>query len=92
MENDDYIDCKFICGVADEGIMKSDRLKLGLVIMRHSFLSLDMNNIEYWVINCVMFVIIKCKNINICLHNVQLQCLKAVFEYAIEPMEICLHK
>ena len=39
-----------------------------------------------------MFVIIKCKNINIYLHNVQLQCLKAVFEYAIEPMEICLHK
>ena len=92
MENDDYIDCKFICGVADEGIMKSDKLKLGLVIMRHSSLSLDMNNIEYWVINCIMFVIIKCKNINNCLHNVQLQCLKAVFEYAIEPMEICLYK
>ena len=118
MEKSNYTDCKFICGVADKGIMKSDRLEWGLIIMqhrhsslsldmkyieyrvincrhviiRHSSLSLDMNNIEYRVINCIMFVIIKCKNINICLHNVQLQCLKAVFEYAIEHMEICLHK
>ena len=92
LEEDDYTDYKFIFGVTKEGIMKSDRLKLGLFIIRHSSLSLDMNNIEYWVINWVKFVIIKCKNINIYLHNVQLQCLKAVFEYAIEPMEICLHK
>ena len=69
LEEDDYTDYKFICGVTDEGIMKSDRLKLGLVIMRYSSLSIDMNNIEYWVINCIMFVIIKCKNINIYLHN-----------------------
>ena len=27
LEKDDYTDCKFICSVADEGIMKSDRLK-----------------------------------------------------------------
>ena len=27
LEKDDYTDCKFICRVADEGIMKSDRLK-----------------------------------------------------------------
>ena len=26
-EKDDYINCKFICGVANEGIMKSDRPK-----------------------------------------------------------------
>ena len=42
-----YTDCKFICGVADEGIMKSDRLKLRLVIMRHSSLPLDVKYIEY---------------------------------------------
>ena len=47
LEEDDYTDYKFICGVANEGIMKSDRLKLGLVIMRHSSLSLDMKCIEY---------------------------------------------
>ena len=72
--------------------MKSDRLKLELVIMRYSSLSLDMKYIGYWVINCIMFVIIKCKNINIYLHNVQLQCFKAVMEYTIEPMDIFLHK
>ena len=27
LEKDDYTDCKFICGIADEGIMKSDRSK-----------------------------------------------------------------
>ena len=69
LEEDDYTDYKFICGVTGEGIMKSDRLKLGLVIMRYSSLSIDMKCIEYWVINCIMFVIIKCKNINIYLHN-----------------------
>ena len=71
MKNDDYIDCKFICGIAKEG-MKSDRPKWELVIIGHSSLSLDMNNIEHWVINWVMFVIIKYKNINIYFHNVQL--------------------
>ena len=25
-------------------------------------------------------------------HKVHLQCFKAVMEYAIEPMEMCLHK
>ena len=87
-----YTDCKFICGVADEGIMKSARLEWGIVIMRHSSLSLDMKYIEYWVINCVIVVLIKCKNINIYFHNVQLQCFKAVSECAIEAVEICLHK
>ena len=33
LEKDDYADCKFICGVIDEGIMKSDRLEWGLVTM-----------------------------------------------------------
>ena len=28
LEKDDYTDCKFICGSVDEGIMKSDRVKL----------------------------------------------------------------
>ena len=28
LEEDEYTDCKFICGSVDEGIMKSDRLKL----------------------------------------------------------------
>ena len=69
-----YTDFKVICGVADKGIMKSDRLKLRLVIMRHSSLSLGMKYIEYRVTNCIMFVIIKCKNINIYFHSVQLQC------------------
>ena len=27
LDKDDYTDCKFICGIADEGIMKSERLK-----------------------------------------------------------------
>ena len=87
-----YTDCKFICGVADEGVMKSNRPKWRLVVIRHSSLSLDMKYIEYRVINCVIFVLIKCKNITIYLYNVQLQCFKAVFKYAIEAMEICLHK
>ena len=39
-----------------------------------------------------MVVLIKCININIYFYNVHLQCLKAVMEYAIKPMEICLHK
>ena len=74
MEKSNYTDCKFICGVADKGIMKSDRLEWGLIIMqhRHSSLSLDMKYIEYRVINCILVVLIKCKNINIYLHNVQL--------------------
>ena len=56
LEKNDYTDCKFICGVADEGIMKSDRLKWGLVTIRHSSLSLDMKYIEYRVTNCIMAV------------------------------------
>ena len=56
MEKDDYTDCKFICGVADEGIMKSNKLKWGLVTIRHSSLSLDMKYIEYRVTNCIMAV------------------------------------
>ena len=56
LEKDDYTDCKFICGVADEGIMKSDRLKWGLATIRHSSLSLDMKYIEYRVTNCIMAV------------------------------------
>ena len=31
-----------------------------------------------------MVVLIKCTNVNICLHNVQMQCFKAVMEYKIE--------
>ena len=61
LEKSNYTDCKFICGVANEGIMKFDRLEWGLVIMRHSSLWLDMKYIEYRVINCVMVVLIKCK-------------------------------
>ena len=56
LEKDDYTDCKFICRVADEGIMKSDRLKWRLVTIRHSSLSLDMKYIEYSVTNCLMAV------------------------------------
>ena len=92
LEKSNCTDCKFICGVADEGIMKSARLEWGLVIMQHSSLSLDMKYIEDRVINCVMVVLIKCKNVNIYFHNVQLQCFKAVSDCAIEAMEICLHK
>ena len=92
LEKSNCTDCKFICGVADEGIMKSARLEWGIVIMRHSSLLLDMKYIEDRVINCVIVVLIKCKNINIYFHNVQLQCFKAVSECAIEAMEICLHK
>ena len=90
LEKDDYTDRKFICDVADEGIMKSDRLKWGLVTIRHSSLSLDIKYIEYRVTNCITAVQIKCININTYFYNVQLQCLKAFMEYAIEPMEICL--
>ena len=60
--------------------------------MRHSSLSLAMKCIENRVINYIMVVKIKCININIYFHNVQLQCFNAVMEYAIEPIEICLHK
>ena len=60
--------------------------------MRHSSLSLSMKYIENRVINYIMVVKIKCININIYLHYVQLQCFNAVMEYAIEPIEICLHK
>ena len=56
LEKDDYTDCKFICSVADEGIMKSDRLNWRLVTIRHSSLSLDMKYIEYRVTNCLMAV------------------------------------
>ena len=69
-----YTDCKVICGVVDKGIMKSDRLEWGLIIMRHSSSSLGMKYIEYRVTNCIMVVLIKCKNINIYFHSVQLQC------------------
>ena len=74
MQKSNYTDCKVICGVADEGIMKSDRLEWGVIIMQHRHISssLDMKYIEYRVINCIMVVLIKCKNINIYLHNVQL--------------------
>ena len=50
-----------------------------------------MKSIEKRVTNCVMVVLIKCINSNIYLHNVQLQCFRAFMEYAIEPVEICLH-
>ena len=70
--------------------MKSDRLKLELVITRYRSLLLDMKYIEYWVINCIMFVIIKCKNINIYLHNVQLQCFKAVFDIVLCLLLWCI--
>ena len=60
--------------------------------MQHDSLLLVMKYIENRVINCIMVVLIKCININIYLHNVQLQCFKAFMEYAIEPIEICLHK
>ena len=92
LEKDDYTDCKFICGSVDEGIMKSDRLKLEICCNGHSSLSLSMKYIENRVINYIMVVKIKCININIYLHYVQLQCFNAVMEYAIEPIEICLHK
>ena len=39
-----------------------------------------------------MIVFIKCKNVNIFLHNVQLQCFKAVMEYAIEPVKFFFRK
>ena len=60
--------------------------------MHHGSLLLVMKYIENRVNNCVMVVLIKCINSNIYLHNVQLQCFRAFTEYAIEPMEICLHK
>ena len=60
--------------------------------MRHSSLSFSMKYIENRVINYIMVVKLKCININIYLHNVQLQCFNAIMEYAIEPIEICLHK
>ena len=60
--------------------------------MQHGSLSLVMKYIENRVINCVIVVLIKCININIYLHNVQLQCFRASMEYAIEPNEIFLHK
>ena len=47
LEKSNYTDCKFKCGVADEGIMKSNRLKWRLVVIRHSSLSLDMKYIDY---------------------------------------------
>ena len=46
----------------------------------------------YWVINCIMIVLIQCKNVYIYLHNIHLQRLKIVMEYAIEPMEFFFHK
>ena len=64
----------------------------GLVIMHHGSLLLVMKYIKNRVINCVMVVLIKCINNNIYRHNAQLQCFRAFMEYAIEPMEICLHK
>ena len=39
-----------------------------------------------------MIVLIKCKNVYIYLHNIHLQRLKKVMEYAIEPMEFFFHK
>ena len=58
--------------------------------MWHSSLSLSMKCIENRVINCIIIVSLKCINVNICLHNVQMQCFKAVMEYTIEPIEIFL--
>ena len=55
-------------------------------------MSFSMKYIENGVINYIMVVKLKCININIYLHNVQLQYFNAVMEYAIEPIEICLHK
>ena len=75
---------KALCSLID--------LNGGCILIRHSSLSLDMKYIKYRVINCIMVVLIKCININIYLHNVQLQCFNVVMEYAIEPIEICLHK
>ena len=60
--------------------------------MRHSSLSFSMKYIENREINYTMVVKLKCININIYLHNILLQCFNAVMEYAIEPIEICLHK
>ena len=39
-----------------------------------------------------MIVFIKCKIVYIYLHDVQLQCLKAVMKYAIEPIKFFFHK
>ena len=64
----------------------------GLVIMHLGSLLLVIKYIKNRVINCVMVVLIKCINNNIYRHNAQLQCFKAFMEYAIEPVEICLHK
>ena len=47
MEKDEYIDCKLFCGIADDGIMKSDRPKWKLVLMRHISLSLAMKYVVY---------------------------------------------
>ena len=39
-----------------------------------------------------MIVLIKCKNVYIYFHNIHLQCLKIVMEYAIEHMEFFFYK
>ena len=64
----------------------------GLAIIWHSSLLLAMKYIENRMINCIMIVLIKCKSVYIYLQNIQLQCLKAIIEYAIEPMEFFFYK
>ena len=59
-------------------------LHWGFVIIRHRSLPLAIKYIENRVINCIMDVLIKCTNVNIWLHNVQMQCFKAVMKYKIE--------
>ena len=61
MEKDEYINCKFICGIADEGIMKSDKPKWRLVLMRHISLLLAMKYIVFTVINWRLVVLINAK-------------------------------
>ena len=51
-----------------------------------------MKYIDNRVINCIIIVLIKCKNVYIYLHNIKLQCLKVVIEYAIEPMKLFFYK
>ena len=92
MEKDDYIlITNLYVVVLIKALWSLTDLNWEFVIMRHSSLSLAMKYIENRVINYIMVVKKKCMNINIYLHNVQLQCFNAVMEYAIKPIEICLH-
>ena len=61
MEKDDYIDCKFICGIADEGIIKCDRPKWRLALTRHISFLIPMKYVVYTVNNRKLVVLINAK-------------------------------